>query len=80
MSDGGFVRDEEIGRINIQFVLCAQGLSRYRIKRGYAVDHIVPELDAVGNSVIRLDSRKDIHRFAFGPETSPFKFQFVIGV
>ena len=74
----GFVGDKKIGRINIEFILTTDALSGNRVKRRDPVDYVVPEFDPVSYAVVSFYGRKNIHGFPFGPETTPFEFDFVV--
>ena len=40
--------------------------------------YVVPEFDPVSYAVVSFYGRKNIHGFPFGPETTPFEFDFVV--
>ena len=72
--------DEQVGGIDVQLVLLVVLLARLRVEGGDAVDLVVPELDAVGHAVERLDGGEDVHRIAVHPEASALELQLVIDV
>ena len=72
--------DEEVGWINIQFVLFIYILSRIGIERRNAVDFISPEFNSIRYAVKRLDGRENIHRVAIHPETTAREIHFVVDI
>ena len=71
---------EEVGRIDVQFILLVNLLSGLRIERRNTVDLVVPELDAVGCPVKGFDSRKDIDRIAVYAKAATIELYFIIDI
>ena len=76
----GFVRDKQIGGIDVQILHFINRFPGLWAERCDPVYLVVPELDPISHSLEGFNGRKNVYGFTFCPETAPFEFQFVVHV